>query len=213
MLAGCARHVPLPEAAPGIAARAPAQYVIGADDVLKIHFQYNPAFDQSLKVQPDGRITLPMIGGVLADGQTPSVLAAALTQAYTPYFNRPDIDVIVTSALSQQVFVGGEVAHAGPVGLQPGMTITAALIGAGGLKDTAAAGGIVLLRRDGAGTMRLYKINVREAMNGSDLRQNIPLQPHDVIVAPKSGIANVNLFITQYIKNNIPITIGGGLPI
>jgi polysaccharide export outer membrane protein len=181
--------------------------------MLQIHFQYNPSFDQSLKVQPDGRITLPMIGAVLASGQTPGVLAAALAQAYTPYFNRPDIDVIVTSALSQQVFVGGEVVHAGPVGLHPGMTITAALIEAGGLKDSAAVGRIILLRRDGAGTIRIYKVNVREAMNGADLAQNIPLQAHDVVVAPKSGIANVNLFVTQYIKNNIPISFGGGFPL
>jgi protein involved in polysaccharide export with SLBB domain len=215
LLAGCASGPNLPPVPPrftGMPA-TPAQYVIGPDDVLLIHFQYNPSFDQTLKVQPDGRITLPMIGAVLADGQTPIVLAAALSQAYDPYLQRPNVDVIVTSALSQQVFMGGEVQRPGPVVLQPGMTIAAALTVVGGLKDSAAFSKIVLLRRDGAGVEQAYRIDVKSALNGTDLTQNIALLPRDIIVAPKSGIANVNMYVKQYLRDNIPVGVGGNFPI
>jgi protein involved in polysaccharide export with SLBB domain len=215
LLAGCVSGAGLPPLPWEMAAApmSPAHYIIGPEDMLSIHFQYDPSFDQTLKVQPDGRITLPMIGSVLADGQTPNVLAAALSQAYDPYLQRPDVDVIVTSALSHQVFIGGEVARPGLITLQPGMTITAALMAAGWLKDSAAYSSIVLLRRDGRGSEQAYNINVKHAIDGSDLSQNVVLQPHDVVVAPKSGIANVNMYVKQYIINNLPITVGGGVPL
>jgi protein involved in polysaccharide export with SLBB domain len=184
------------------------EYVIGRDDLLQVRFMYNASFDQTLTVQPDGRIALPMVGAVVVSGQTPSRLSAELSRLYEPYLQRPDISVLVKSADSQRAFIGGEVQKASVVNLTPGMTISSALIAAGGLKDSADSKRIVLLRRDGSGNEQAFNVNVASALNGSDLSQNIVLQPYDIVVAPKSDIANVNLFVQQYIKNNLPV--GGG---
>jgi polysaccharide export outer membrane protein len=212
LVAGCTTGPVLPPVAPAAqqAASPPSEYVIGANDTLAVNFQYNPAFNQTLAVQPDGRIKLPMIGPVVAAGETPTALAAKLAQAYDPYLQRPDVAVIVQATGSLQAFIGGEVWKAGMVTLQPGMTISGALISAGGLKDSADASRVVLLRRDENGTQQAFNVNVASAMTGADLSQNIVLEPRDIVVAPKSGIANVNVFVQQYIRNNVPIGFGTG---
>jgi protein involved in polysaccharide export with SLBB domain len=213
VLSGCVSGPVLPPAPPattGNAAVPAGEYVIGGNDVLVVNFQYNPDFNQTLTVQPDGRIKLPMIGSVMAGGQTPTGLAAQLARDYNPYLQRPDISVIVQTTGSQQAFIGGEVVKAGMVALQPGMTISSALIAAGGLKDSAEATRVVLLRRNQNGAEQAYNVNVASAMNGSDLAQDIVLQTQDIVVAPKSGIANVNLFVLQYVRNNLPIGLGTG---
>ncbi len=214
LVAGCTVNPALPPP-PAAAATAmtPEEYVIGRDDQLQIHFMYNTSFDQTLTVQPDGRIALPMVGAVVASGQTPSSLSEALSRLYDPYLQRPDIAVIVKSADSQRAFIGGEVQKASLVNLTPGMTISGALIAAGGLKDSADSKRIVLLRRDDTGNEQAFNVNVASALNGSDLSQNIVLQPHDIVVAPKSDIANVNLFVQQYIRSNLPVGAGFGVGI
>ena len=127
------------------------EYVIGGNDELSIRYVYNPSFDQTVAVQPDGRIALPMIGQVMAAGRTPKELSRELWELYDRYLQRPDVIVTVKNAGSQRVFIGGEVGRPGVVPLEPGMTISTAITAAGGFRDTAGQSKVVLLRRDPAG--------------------------------------------------------------
>jgi polysaccharide biosynthesis/export protein len=51
-------------------------------------------------------------------------------------------------------------------------------------------------------------IDLEKALDGSDPGQDILLSPADIVYVPRSAIANVNLWIDQYIRKNIPISIG-----
>ena len=61
------------------------EYMIGGNDELSIRYVYNPSFDQTVAVQPDGRIALPMIGQVTAAGRTPKELSRELWELYDRY--------------------------------------------------------------------------------------------------------------------------------
>src|ERR1035438_9489051 len=54
-------------------------YVIGPDDVLLVTVWNEGQLSGSMPVRPDGMITLPLIGDVLAAGSTPMQLKADLT--------------------------------------------------------------------------------------------------------------------------------------
>ena len=45
-------------------------------------------------------------------------------------------------------------------------------------------------------------------MAGAEGAQDITLQPYDVVVVPRSGIANLNLWVDQYIRRLIPFGLG-----
>ncbi len=51
-----------------------ADYVLGPEDLLEITVWKNPDLSKLVQVRPDGRISLPLIGDVLAVGRTTTQL-------------------------------------------------------------------------------------------------------------------------------------------
>ncbi len=187
------------------------QYVIGSGDQLSVHLTYNPSFDQLVQVQPDGRIALPMVGSVLAAGRTTEALSQLLARQYGAYLQRPDVVLTLKDDGSQRILVGGEVARAGSIPLEPGTTISGAITAAGGFKDSADADQVLLFRRDASGQPHAYRIDVANISSGRDMSQDITLQPRDHVFVPRSGLAEVNLFMKHAFRDNLPINVGAGL--
>jgi polysaccharide biosynthesis/export protein len=48
-------------------------------------------------------------------------------------------------------------------------------------------------------------------VTGEDVSADVALQPSDILDVPKSRVADVNLFVEQYIRNNLPIQPSVGL--
>jgi polysaccharide biosynthesis/export protein len=55
---------------------------------------------------------------------------------------------------------------------------------------------------------RVHRINLGAALQGGDTSQDVYLRSNDIVYVPKSAIANVNTWIDQYIRKNIPIPLG-----
>jgi len=167
--------------------------------------------DAVLPVQHDGRITLPMIGEVMAAGATPQLLGARITGLYAPILQRPDVVISVRDAASQRIYVAGEVGHPGIVTLDPAMNVTSAITAAGGIKDTAGLAYVIIIRRGPDGNDHSYWVNVADILNGKADAINVRLAAHDIVFVPKSGVAKANMNVKQFIHDNIPI--GVGLPL
>jgi protein involved in polysaccharide export with SLBB domain len=209
MLAGCsdriARHpAPLPAAAPLQA------YLIEPGDDLDIRFFYNPELNEEATVRPDGNISLPLVGEVKAAGRTPADLEAALRERFSRELRQAAITVIPKTFAGQRVFVDGEVGQPQMVKLGGNLTAMQAIASAGGFKTTARKGETLVIRRAAAGQPQVIPLNLQAAIEGSDTAQDIVLQPYDVVFVPRSQVAEVNLWVEQYIKNNIPIPFGFG---
>jgi protein involved in polysaccharide export with SLBB domain len=188
-------------------ASIPAQeYRIQTGDLLDIRLFYNPELNESVTVRPDGRISLQLVKEIDAAGKTPAQLAELLTTRYSPQIKNPEITVIVRSFNTQKVYVDGEVNRAGLVALTEPMTVLQAIAQAGGFKDTAKVSEVILIRRDADKAKITMTVNLENAVDGSDRAQDIPLMPYDIVYVPRSNIANVNLWVDQYIRKNLPIT-------
>ena len=59
-------------------------------DVLDLSFTFTPEFNQTVTVQPDGRIALRGAAAVLAEGRTAEELEAEVRQAYSAVLHEPD---------------------------------------------------------------------------------------------------------------------------
>ena len=175
---GCAAQAaPAPEAAP-----VPSTYVIGATDVLAITVWKEPAFSETIPVRPDGMISMPLLGDLQAAGLTPMQLTDGLTQKLKQYIQDPRVSVVADAVNSQRIFLLGEVAHAGPVPLTPGMTALQAISSAGGLTQFANGKKVYILRTED-GKQRKIALNYRDAIRG-DVKQNLVLKSGDTIVVP-----------------------------
>ncbi len=197
--------VPLPAGERSAAApAAPPPYVIGPGDQLLVRFYKHKELDEEVLVRPDGKITLQLVGDLPAAGREPAVLAAEVDQAFKSELTTPRATVLVKT-LGGRVWVGGEVDEPGSIPLTANLTLFQAVQEAGTFLPTAHLKQVVLIRRDAAGRPHGWAIDVRPTAGGMDPGQDVPLQAQDIVFVPRSKVADVNLFVEQYIRNNLPI--------
>jgi polysaccharide biosynthesis/export protein PslD len=187
------------------AASMESGYRIQPGDQLAIDFYLNSEFNDNVSVQPDGRIVLRLVGPLQAAGLNSGQLSAAINQAYAKELKNPSATVHVQNMPSRQVFVEGQVNHPGSFSLQPGMTAMQAIANAGGQTDEAELSNVVLIRRDACGRADGSKIDLASATTTPDKGEDVVLMPHDTLVVPRSKIANMDLWVKQYIRDMLPV--------
>lgn len=196
-----------PAPVPNTAVEAQA-YRIQIGDQLDIKFFYNPTLNEQVTVRPDGRISLQLIQEVMVAGLTAAALTAQLVERYSVDLRQPQVTVIVRGFGAQRVFVDGEVARPGMVPILGPVTALQAIAQAGGMKNTARESEVIVIRRNEANAPVVRQINLEKARNGRDLGQDISLAPFDIVFVPRSRMSNMNVWVDQYIRQNIPIPFG-----
>jgi polysaccharide biosynthesis/export protein len=163
-------------------AATPSDYVIGADDVLKISVWKEPDLSETLPVRPDGKISMPLLNDIPAAGLTPLQLKDSITEKLKKYIADPRVTVVVSAMNSRRIFVTGEVLHSGPMVLLPHMTMLQALSQAG-FSQFANLKAIYLLRTENGRQVKL-PFNYKEVVKGNHQEQNLQLKPGDTLVVP-----------------------------
>ena len=208
LVAACApvvrNAVPLPLSSQSQPA-AVMEYRIQAGDQLDVKFFYNPELNEQILVRPDGRISLQLANDIMAAGLTPLQLTDQLKKHYSVEISKPEIAVIVRTFTSQRVFVDGEVNRSGLVPLNEPMTALQSISQAGGIKDTALLSGVIIIRRTADNKFAAMQLDLEKAIDNSDMSQDITLKSNDIVYVPKKTIANVNVWVDQYIRRNIPV--------
>ena len=178
------------------------EYRLQVGDEIQLKFYLSPELDQEVIIRPDGRISLQLLDDVAAVGLTPMELDRTVTDRYRTELRNPEITVIV-KRLAAKVYVGGEVRQPRFVAHTGSLTVLQAVFEAGGFMDTAEPASVILLRRLNDDKGIAAKLDLKKVINAE--AEDIALMPSDIIFIPKSTIAEVNLFVEQYITKLIPI--------
>jgi protein involved in polysaccharide export with SLBB domain len=185
-------------------------YVLKAGDDLEITFFYNPELNQHAPIRPDGRISMPLLGELQAEGLTVQKLTDVLTAAYETQLRKTSLNIQVRSSPSQVIFVGGEVEHPGVFALQgTAPSALQAVVEAGGMKESASHGGVVVLRKGAQGTIEMHRLSFK-THNGETESASFQLQPLDVLIVSESRISKIDRVMDQYVKRLSPILMTGG---
>lgn len=184
---------------------APA-YRLFPGDVVQVTVHTAAELSGEYPVGPDGRVNLPLAGGVMVAGQTAPEAAGTFAGRYASVLRDPIIEVRAASFGSQRILVGGEVTNPGLFEL-PSARIGAleAVMLAGGPTIRARRGSVVILRRAENGGVMIREVNLSRALQGRAGADTVPLTRHDIVFVSRSGIAEVNDFIELYVRNIIPI--------
>lgn len=164
--------------------RADDSFIIGPEDVLDISVWKEPELTKQIPVRSDGKISLPLLGDIVAAGRTPAQLRVDISDKLKGYIEDPRVDIIVQQINSLKYNVFGEIGKPGSYVLNGGTTIVDAIALAGGLKDFARRRKIYILRVDSAGVQSRFTFNYDDFIKGKNTRQNILLKPRDTIVVP-----------------------------
>jgi polysaccharide export outer membrane protein len=167
---------------PQAVSQASQDYRIGPEDVLRISVWENRELTLDLVVRPDGRVSMPLIQDVIAEGQTAMELADTIHQKLLFFIKEPQVSVIVLQVNAPKYFVIGNVARPGTYPLRSDTSVLQALALAGGFTQFASPKNIKLIRNT-AGKQDMRRVNYND-MIGEGGAGNYILRSGDTIVVP-----------------------------
>ena len=164
-------------------------YLIGPGDQLNIFVWRNEDVSASgIPVLPDGRISSPLVGEIMASGKTPRKLAAEITEVLSEVIKNPFVTVTVSNYVGgykQQVRVVGEATRPIAIPYSNGMTLLDVMIAVGGLTEFA-AGNRAIIVRNVNGVEQQYNVKLDDLLKGGDITANVDISPGDILVIPES---------------------------
>jgi polysaccharide biosynthesis/export protein len=184
-------------------------YLLGAGDQITITVFGYEEYTGAKVVLPDGTIALPLLGSVMAAGQTPDGLAQDLTARLQPFLVDPAVTVSLNSLRPVVINVAGEVQRPGPLQLRSltnttanvgsnvngngtpsaastGIpTVSLALVQAGGVTNDADIRQVVVRRSLPGGQVSTVTVNLWDSIWSDAAPQDLVLQAGDSIYVPR----------------------------
>ena len=179
-------------------------YRIQVGDVLDISFFKTIDLNETRTVGPDGEIFLPIVGRVDVVFRTLDDVTKEITEGYRKEMINPQITVSVKEYSGLEVYVSGEVNRPGIQAYRGGLTLVQAISNAGGFNKRARRSEVLLIRpgpeNEPVGTI----IDVKQILRKGQVSNDVSLAPLDIVYVHHKKIVNLNLFVEQYISNNLP---------
>ena len=163
-------------------------YLMDVGDVIEVSVRNNPDLSVSAPIRPDGMISFPMVGDIMAAGLGPEQLSTNIEKQLSSYIKNPHVTVILTSMQGHEfiskVRVTGAVGASTALTYHQGMTVIDAVLGAGSL-DIYADGNRTKLHRRTESGMVSYDIRLKDILEKGDMTTNVYLLPGDIITVPE----------------------------
>jgi polysaccharide biosynthesis/export protein len=183
MIAGCSEPQPVNQV---VAPNLP--YIIGPGDSMGIYVFRNPELSTTAIVAPDGRISLPLVPDIIANGKTAPELSRAIEERLKEYVKEPKVSVIVNGFVgpsSRQVRVIGEATDPLAIPYRDQMTLLDVMIATKGITRFAAGNRAVIIRRYG-GPRQVIPVRLSDLVKDGDIDQNVLMAPGDILLIPQT---------------------------
>jgi len=166
----------------------PTEFLIGPEDVLVVTVWRNQELSKEVIVRPDGKISLPLIGDIMAAGLSAQVLSKHVADALAEFMSTPTVSVQVKEINSYHIFAVGEVGKPGKIPLKSFTSVVQGISYAGGFTTFASRNNVHVLRmvKNSQGETKQVMIPVPylDIVQGKNLEANFILKAGDVIVVP-----------------------------
>lgn len=173
--------------APGIKAeetvvgqRTLDDYRVGIEDMLRIFVYQEQDLSLSVRVRPDGKITVPLINDLHVADQTPEEIRQQIVERLKEFITVPVVTVIVEEIKSYRVFFLGEVRAQGARQFYSPTRLLQGIATAGGLTEFANKK-IILVRKQNGEEVR-FPIDYKKLVIGDPAQENLFLLPNDMLL-------------------------------
>jgi polysaccharide export outer membrane protein len=161
------------------------EYRLGAGDEVRVRSLGDATFDGTYQVSDSGRISLPLVGDVIAAGEALATLETKIASTLVRFVKDPNINVTLVARRSNRVYFSGEFVRVGLVQIDVPTNLAAAVSLAGGLTPFA-SGRLVLVRTDvnnPSGPSVRYALDYRDLQKGHKNFDAILVRRGDLIIA------------------------------
>jgi polysaccharide export outer membrane protein len=159
-------------------------YVIGEGDTLYVSVWGEEALSLSVKVRPDGKITIPALGDVTAAGLAPNDLQGLLTKKLEKLIKKPVVNVIVQEITNNKVYVFGGGVKSGIYNLVRRTTLLQLLCQIEDFENADLEKAYVL--RNG----KKVKEGFHKLFIEGDISEDVTVEPNDVVFIP-TAVRNI----------------------
>lgn len=159
------------------------EYQIGMGDVLEISVWNEEDLSKTVFVRIDGRISLPLVGDVVAAGKSPQALSRLLKEQFGKFVEDPSVSVILAATKSKRYYIVGQITKPGEFVIDYPITVLQAIARSGGFLEWAKKSRILIVRKESEAE-KILTFNFDTLAKGEDLHQNIPVAPGDTIIVP-----------------------------
>jgi polysaccharide export outer membrane protein len=181
------------------------EYTLHPGDQLDIVVSSAPELSRTLTVGPDGRVVMPMSKPIMAAGRTFTQVQNELSAELAKQLRDPTIAVTPRAYSPEQIYVGGQVGQPGTYTMPGRIGALEALMMAGGMRPTARARQVAVLRRAPNGGMMMRTVNIRNGLlNIREYDDNMQLRRGDIIFVPQSNIAEIGTWMQNF-RNALPV--------
>lgn len=160
-------------------------YVIGEGDGLQIDVWGVKELNFPSKVRPDGKITVPGLGDVVASGLTPEKLQLTLADKLKSLVKSPIVTVTVTDITNSKAYIFGGGVKSGVFDLTRRTTLLQLLCSLGEAKVADLKRSYIL--RNG----KKVKEDFYNLFINGDIKEDMPIESNDAIFIPQLGDKNV----------------------
>lgn len=162
-------------------------YVIGEGDILDIFVWGIKELNVSVKVRPDGKITIPGVGDVTASGFTPPKLQKSLGERLKELVKNPNVTVTVKEITNSKVYVFGGGVKSAAYDLIRSTTLLQLLCNIGDVRN-ADLGKAYLLRNG-----KMIKAGFHRLFIGGDTSEDMVIESNDSIYIP--AMADKSIYV------------------
>jgi polysaccharide export outer membrane protein len=167
-----------------LAAAQQASYLLNPGDVLQISVWKEPELIREVLVRPDGKISFPLVGDVVAAGRTPEAVQQSIVEQMQKFIPDPAVTVSLLAGNGNKIYVLGKVARPGEYTMLRQLDVMQALAMAGGLNSFASENKVKILRRKPDGQQEAIEFPYAAVQSGDRLESNILLSSGDIVVVP-----------------------------
>jgi len=196
------KKVKVPQGVTSISGRATKiKYLININDKLYVSVWRVPDLSMEIIVRPDGYISFPLIGDIEASGRTLTELKDEIAGKLKEYVENPQVSIIVREFAGAKIVILGEVNAPGVYKFTGKISLMEGVGFAGGFTRDAQPKSIIVVRSpvvEGE-KEKLIVLNAASILQKGNLKENIELEPNDIVFVSRSLISNVKEFYRDFI--------------
>jgi len=160
-------------------------YIIGDGDSLNVAVWGVAELSAQVVVRPDGKITLPAVGDVVASGLTPEQLGQQIAQVLSDYVKNPVVTVTVVGITNNRIYIAGSGVPPRVLNLNGRTSLFKMLCGIDGIVNADLQRATLL--REG----KKIPVDMEKLFNAGDITKDVTLKAGDIIFLPSNELNKV----------------------
>lgn len=173
---------------------AEVEYKLAIGDQINVSVWRNPELSGTRTINPDGKVSFPLIGTIKASDLTIEEFRENLREKLSFYVRYPDITVTVESVAGQKVIILGEVKYPGIYTFQGQLHLMEAIGLAGDVTKDAKRESIIIVSNNFTEYPVARRVNLFKALREGTSDPAFMLHGNDVLYIPRTFVADVTNF-------------------